>query len=129
MAETRFEIEASALARAVANSAKRERNRAVKALVDRADIEMAEGHLQTASVLLELVETLTSAATAAGTELQAAPPPAPSEPEAIEEPVDPDDLPPVHHLDDFAEGQALVQGGMFRRAVVGYQGANGHLRD
>ncbi|MGH3428493.1 MAG: hypothetical protein ACRDQZ_13150 [Mycobacteriales bacterium] len=39
-----------------------------------------------------------------------------------------DPLPEVHHMDDFAEGQALIQGGMHRRAITGYTGRLGHLR-
>lgn len=39
-----------------------------------------------------------------------------------------DELPPVHHMDDFAEGRALIQGGMHRRAITGYTGRLGHLR-
>lgn len=123
MAETNFEMTPETLARAIANSARRERNRAAKVADDAADVALGQGKLEIAQALQVVAESIRSAAGAAAAVI-------PDErTEEIVEEQNPDELPAVHHLDDFAEGAALVRSGADKRLVTGYNGASGHLRD
>jgi hypothetical protein len=124
MAETNtFEMTPETLARAIANGARRERNRAAKVADDASDVALGEGKLEIAQALQIVAESIRSGGGAAAAVIPD------EQPEQIVEEQNPDELPSVHHIDDFAEGAALVRSGADRRLVVGYNGASGHLRD
>lgn len=118
--EQTFQMTPTTLAAAIANAAKRERRRAARLLDDKADDLLGRGDLAGAQLMSEMAESIRSADI-----------PEPDRAMASADPTDAAEpaLPEVHHLDDFAEGVALVQGGGHRRGVVGYNGASGHLRD
>lgn len=119
---TTFEMTPETLARAVANAAARERRRAAKVADDAADTALGEGKLEIAQALQIVAESIRSADRAA--------PAIPDEqPEPIVNPADEAELPEVRHMDDFAEGAALVRSGADKRLVTGYNGAVGRLRD
>lgn len=124
MAETNtFEMTPETLARAIANGARRERNRAAKIADDAGDVALSQGKLELAQALQIVAESIRSAGGAAAAVIPE------EQPEQIVEEQNPDELPAVHHIDDFAEGAALVRSGADRRLVTGYNGASGHLRD
>lgn len=124
-ATTTFSINATTLARAIANAAKRERQRAARLADDAADVALGRGDLDAGKALAVLAESIRSTDT---TVIPATDPADLGDGDRDYHRI-PDELPPVRHSDDFEDGAALVRIGADRRGVVGYGGASGHLRD
>lgn len=103
------------LAYAMASRVLRERQRIARKLFEisnDSDFESVPRRLE------EYAEELMRNPSLPTPEPPASPPPSETQaPLFVEEPED--GLPGVHHLDDFAEGRALVQGSMHRRGLTG----------
>lgn len=126
---TTFEMTPETLARAIANAAKRERRRAAQLLDDRSNVELGKGNLPGAQLLIEMAEAVRSSDIPEPVTAVQAGDLGDGDRDYHQADRQADELPPVHHLDDFEEGAALVRSGADRRLVVGYNGAAGHLRD
>jgi hypothetical protein len=112
---------ARTLATARERARKEERTRCVQMVEDMRDTVRNQGEEGAAILLDALAEAMRA-------DLTELPAPVSGTAEAMRPMMDESELPAVHHMDDFAEGAALVQGGMHRRAITGYTGRLGHLR-
>jgi len=110
----KIEMDLEGFAKSMAKARERERERCARVLDAAADTALGLGRPNQASTLREQAEAL-RAITNAGIVMEL-PSLADAPPETVVEEMG---LPPVRHMDDFAEGVALVQGGMWKNGLTG----------